>query len=270
MFSETSPEISEKELKEEKVKQAFEDLEVEFSWDKNPKILERLAETNEHFADAVAIAKIIEQSWEESEGGLNKKEMLLCGLLHDIGKSGPNQADEETRTVIQKLFIHKNSETSPTLPIAEFLQKENFTDQKYLLQILKEKLNIKPETESMITFWRRHVDWTWDILKNNSTQEITEEVATVAASHHILDQKNPANLDIDNIPESAQFLEITDKYILLTLADKYQAFIERNKKSHNEAIRAIQKMIEQSNLSEKIQKKYFTILKKIHKQNIDI
>jgi len=229
-----------------------------------PQILERLTELNErkesHFYDAVKMTEIIDLLWDKIESkNISKEKMKICALLHDIGKSGPEEASPSVRKIIEKLFEHKTFRDSRDKSIREALEEEKIEDKESVLKLLKE-LKIDIDKEKMIDFWHRHADWTYEILKNNQKGEIDEEVVIIASSHHILDGKNPANLPAEEIPDDAKTLEIMDKYQILTLIDKYQAYRGRSAYSHEEAIKALENTIKKSSLKEEIKNKYLRII----------
>lgn len=238
----------------------FADLEVDIK--DYPQILERLDELNEkkesHFKDAVKMTEIIDLLWDKIERkNISKEKMKLCALLHDIGKSGPSQASLSVRQIIEKLFDHKTFKDSKNKPLKESLEIEKIEDRENIIKLFKE-LDIDVEKETLIEFWRRHVDWTYDILKNNQNGIIDDEVIIIASSHHILDGKNPAKRDLDKIPEEAKALEMMDKYQILTLIDKYQAYRGRSAYSHEEAIKELRKITDP--LPEKTKKEYLKII----------
>ncbi len=252
----------ERESNKDFVARQFADLGIEI--EDYPEIANRLMELNErpesHFGDAVNMAEIIDLLWNKIElKTVSKEKLKLCALLHDIGKSGPAKADQETRQVIQKLFDSKLFKDSRSKPIREALREEGIAGREQIEMVL-ENLGIDIDQERMIDFWRRHADWTYDVLKNNQGGAIDEEVIAIASSHHILDGKNPANLPLDKIPEGAKTIEVIDGYQTLTLVDKYQAYRGRSAYSHEEAIEAILTMIQNSNLGSEVKNNYLRIV----------
>jgi hypothetical protein len=67
----------------------------------------------------------------------------------------------------------------------------------------------------------------------------------IASTHHTLEGHDPAGLG-GEIPDEAVALETIDKYSIVTLVDKYQAYIDRSKLSHKEAVKKIKDIIEWS------------------------
>lgn len=258
---------------EEEVKKNYEKLGIDLAQD-HPKIFARLVEMHQepesHFADAIAMAEMIDEIWDKMDfGETDKEKMMLCALLHDIGKSGPDNASTQARQVVRKLFSKtfamKDGSTKVDvrdLSIEELINQAELGDETEIKTIVTEELKIDPAETTMREFWNLHVDWTYDILKNNMSGEIDQEVVEITASHHILDGKNPANLPEEEISPSSQVIELIEKYQFLTLIDKYQAFVERGGLAHQAAIAALRKLVTQSQVKEATKVKYLNLLDK--------
>lgn len=122
-------------------------------------------------------------------------------------------------------------------------------------------MGINIETEKMIDFWRRHADWTYEIISETQQDEkITPRLAAMAASHHILDGKNPARIDLEDIPAESKTLEMIETYEVLTLVDKFQAFVKRSGLNHEEAIKVLHQIIDKQPLLERVKDDYRKIL----------
>lgn len=227
---------------------------------------------SKHFEDASQIADIIETIWNGLETELpfklEKEQMLLAALLHDVGKSGPKEATPAEQELIIALFDPTHYERIATAginvgneTILRALRESNFGDdiQRKIAKYLN-RLGVNIASEKMIDFWRRHADWTYDILKTTQDDKIDERLAVMAASHHILDGKKLANLKPEDIPSEAKTIEIVESYEVLTVVDKFQAFMRRGDKSHSEAIKELQKKVEESEISEDAKKDYFKII----------
>ena len=261
------------------VKAAFNNLEVDLEKD-HPFLYQRLlelhSEKSSHFQDAMDMANIIDRLWShisEDRTPEATKNMMLCALLHDIGKSGPTYASQSQRDAIRKLFdpslkCQDAAKSAPQLTINEYIKQviASPQDQEQIREELGEIINesanarIDLDKEKMIDFWRRHVDWTWEILTNNEQGAITRDVSVIASSHHVLDGKNPAQISEQEIPLESKTIELIDKYQFLTLLDKYQAFRDRSALSHSAAIEALRKIVSKSILNPKTQKKYLEII----------
>ena len=245
-----------------------------------PELYERLIELSSieksHFKDAVHMALMVDEIWAdlESRAGitLNKKELKLSCLFHDIGKSGPVNADRTQRRLIQMLFNSKyfspNSEgfkdkgSPKDITIEQALKSEtqiSKEDKEKIIEYLgtlsvhiynpenkkakSQKLDIK--SHKMIDFWREHDYWTWDLLKEHGNDQVTDEVKKVASTHHALEGHDPAAVD-GFIRDENITLELLDKYLMITLLDKYQAWIGRAGLDHEKAIIKLTEQIEES------------------------
>jgi hypothetical protein len=254
-----------------------------------PELYERVVELSNmpesHFEDAVKMSEIVDMLWKDIAKADNikfsKEELKLACLFHDIGKSGPVDANKEQRMIIEQIFnpiyFKVNSErfskdahflgknikdkkmVLKDMPIGEVLEIENFPNKEkikeYLqtlnLHIYDENTNtikIEPldlNKHSMIQLWREHDFWTFELLKKYGDHKIPMDLIIVASSHHTLEGHDPAMVD-GNIPNEAIALETLDKYLILTLVDKYQAFIDREGKNHQETIEILKSMAKSS------------------------
>jgi HD-GYP domain-containing protein (c-di-GMP phosphodiesterase class II) len=122
------------------------------------------------------------------------------------------------------------------------------------------KWGIDFETEKMIDLWRRHADWTFDILAPIQDQKITRDLAVAAASHHILDGKNPAGINPEEIPNESKTLEVAESYEVITMVDKFQAFVRRSGLGHKEAVAVLRGIIDKQSLPEQVKEDYRKIL----------
>jgi hypothetical protein len=262
---------------EKKENYVFEQFHsVGFEIEKSPELFERIVELasmpESHFDDGVKIAEIIDFLWDdltkEDQINFTKNELKLASLFHDIGKSGPPEANREERFMIEQIFnpLYFNTRkpgfegrNPKKMTIAEALDVENFSNKeeikKYLLTLKlhivdheNHKTNIEDldlDRHTMIDLWREHDFWTYQLLTEYGAKDISEEVKIVSSTHHTLEGHDPAKIDGD-IPNEAVALELLDKYLILTLLDKYQAFIERSGKTHQETIEILQEMIDSS------------------------
>jgi hypothetical protein len=250
--------------------------EVDFEIEKFPELFERLVELSNlpesHFDDAVKMEKIVEALWgdiKKEKMNFTLSELKLACLFHDIGKSGPVEANKRQRKIIinqifnteyfnpqKPEFKNKNIKN---LTIGEALELENFSNKEEIKQYLKtltlhifykdkkqiieEKLDLNKHR--LIDLWREHDYWTYQLLKKYGDQKIPKDLIIITSSHHTLEGYDPAMID-GNMPNEAITLELLDKYLIVTLVDKYQAWIDRAGKNHDEAIKIIEKTIEQS------------------------
>jgi len=225
-----------------------------------------------HFEDAAQMVEIIEEIWEDLDKSLpfklEKERMILATLLHDIGKSGPKEAVLEEQELIVTLFdpSHYEKIVAAGKNVAEetilrALRDSDLEDgiQRKIVKYLN-GLGIDISSEKMIDFWRRHADWTYDILKVLEDEKIDNRLAVMAASHHILDGKNPAGINLEKIPEEARTIEIIETYEVLTIVDKFQAFIKRSGLDHAAAIKILRSIILKQKFPKQVEESYLAIL----------
>jgi len=254
-----------------------------------PELYERVVELSNMpespFEDAVKMSEIIDMLWTDIEKTedikFSKDEIKVACLLHDIGKSGPADADKEQRMMIEQIFnpiyfkvssgkFGKDERFSDKstkekkimikdMPIGEVLEIENFPNIQAIKEYLQtlslhiyneatnsvslEKLDLNKHT--MIQLWREHDFWTLESLKKYGKNKISKDLIIVASSHHTLEGHDPATID-GNVPREAIALETLDKYLIITMVDKYQAFIDREGKNHQETIDILKKMVKSS------------------------
>jgi HD-GYP domain-containing protein (c-di-GMP phosphodiesterase class II) len=241
-----------------------------------PKLFDRFkrlhGSESRHFEDAAQMAEIIDAIWPELEAELpfklDKEKLLQTTLLHDVGKSGPEEATEEEQDLVVSFFnpshyrkiVESGADIKKT-PVIDALRGSDLdlSVQIKIANALK-KWGINYETEKMIDLWQRHADWTFDILAPAQDQKITRELAVAAASHHILDGKNPAGINPEEIPGEAKTLEIVESYEVITLVDKFQAFVKRSGLTHNEAVAVLRGIIDKQSLPDKVKDDYRKIL----------
>ncbi|MGB9743245.1 MAG: hypothetical protein ACPLW9_00795 [Minisyncoccales bacterium] len=250
--------------------------EVDFEIEKFPELFERLVELSNlpesHFEDAVKMEQIVEILWEDIEKekiNFNLSEIKLTCLFHDIGKSGPVEANKRQRKIIINQMFNteyfnpqdpkfKNKKIRE-LTLDEAIEIENFSNKdeikRYLetltlhifykekKAIIEEKLDLNKHR--LIDLWREHDYWTYQLLKKYGDKDIPQDLIIVASSHHTLEGYDPAMINGD-LPAEAINLELLDKYLIVTLIDKYQAWVDRSGKNHEEAIQIIRDNIEQS------------------------
>lgn len=283
---EFSPELKETiKNPEQEVYQAFADFEINVE-DLDDIVLERLieihSEEGSHFYDAIEMAKMIDKNWDYlGLPTVDKKQMVLCALLHDVGKAGPEQASEEARQLCVWLFHKQNNIPNELKEVKErqgvkavddrevkvmdLIHGSDYPDPDKARELLTSQggLNIANlDNVSMIDFWRMHVDWTYDILSKHISKEVNEIVVLITASHHLLEGKNPAGIAEDEVLLESQWLEIAESYQVLTLVDKYQAFRQRSAFSHERAIEVLLTMVNGSNLGDSLKEKYSNIIAK--------
>jgi len=274
MFREKETIKLQEKSSEAEVCTAFANLGIDVKIE-HPEIFLRLKELREqkdsHFQDSLELAKIIEKLWDKLEiKDVSKEQMILAALLHDIGKSGPAEASPEERAMIQFLFsknlpkINRENASERDLSIKRiFTETTHDFDNNKIEKYLTEKLHIQTDSTRALDFWRQHAQWTYDILKRNAGGKINAELINIASSHHLLEGINPAGISEEEITEGSRALEVIDKYYFLALVDKYQALMERGKKTHREAIEILIQIVEKSAHGEESKKHYIKLIEKI-------
>lgn len=258
------------------------------------RVVELAEMENSHFDDAVVMSAMVgcifkdlvkKKSWgKDPNFRFNLKEIKLATLFHDIGKSGPAHFAHEDRLLIQQFFDNKLFETPEikklpyairNMKLAEAIKQVDFKNKERLFELLL-SLDIKLEEETLIQFWRRHDDWTYDVLSKTNKEKpesIPKKVIDIASSHHILEGKNPAKIDLNNIPTAAKALESVDKYqiIVLTLVDKYEAFLKRSDQTHKQAVSSLVKMVKENiYINDEQKKDYLEVIRMIDKNKSGI
>jgi len=256
-------ETKESENGKEAVINAFREFGLEMDIAKHPDLLSRLVDIGEHFHDAVEMARMIDKIWDKlSVDDADYDNLLTATLLHDIGKAGPLKIspDSPLRPMFKKLFPHGNSEAKNFDDLAV---AAGFSDSQSLAESLSgEQTPISGEMPA-IDFWRYHADWTYEVLNQAG---VGEEITRIAASHHILEGKNPARLADEEISSESKILEVADKYHahgyrVLAIMDKYQAIRERGAaRSHEEIIAFLHRIVDKSRVSEQLKKDYHEII----------
>lgn len=236
-----------------------------------PNLVERLAVMasgpESHFSDSAEMAQIFDLLWGElGFSGFDKKKMKLAALLHDIGKTGPLTATPEQQKIVTQIFdarsVKVNSQQASVREFIQAISNGDSTDILTTLQAMNLPLDINGQatvgeadnTGSMINFFRRHADWTYQILNARSiapvvgqpnTNLIDSDVISVAASHHLLEGKNPAKIPVSvaNLEIGSPDLNIIKATIRLTLVDQYHALRERADKTHRQAITLLKRKV---------------------------
>lgn len=259
-------ESKERGKEEETVIGAFREFGLKMDVAKHPDLLSRLVDIGDHFHDAVEMARMIDKIWDKLDiDDADRDSLFTATLFHDIGKAGPLKlsADSELRRTFRELFPHGNSEAKT---FSELAALAGFSDSHKLAGALtSEQTPINPETPA-IDFWRYHVDWTFEVLQASG---VDEKITRIAASHHILEGKNPAHLSDEDIGRESKILEVADKYHahayrVLAIADKYQAIRERGTlKTHEEIIVFLHRIVDKSRVAEQLKNDYHEIIDRV-------
>lgn len=243
----------------------------------------------------------------KNKNTLTEEEMITCTLLHDIGKSGPPNISDEGRKLVQVLFpsnsiknISQQTSIVDYLNMPEIrasLERNGMTKERAIDIIESELGGMKSlqnpeEYEPVLKFFRRHADWTEAILVNlwlnQRYSAITRNIIEIASCHHLLDGHDPYADEIldngryDKVAWEVQLFEFFEKQEnlkkkngllidLLTIVDKYQAFIDRSKMSHEGAITTLRKIMQDNkNLTKEDKQEYKTLINILDKAKEDI
>jgi response regulator RpfG family c-di-GMP phosphodiesterase len=166
-------------------------------------------------------------------------EARIAAILHDIGKSGPVEADAAEQEVIVKIFACENID-NPNQPVMEVAVEIFGTDRITEIEHLLAKRGISAQA-TMRQFWDQHAKWTHDILERYP-QGIDRHARIIAGSHHIDRGINPYNLPETEIPLTANVIGTLEDYVefleerALIALDQYEAAIRRGGASHEKAL----------------------------------
>jgi len=255
---------------ESMVSESIERLDIGLDMEKHPDLRSRLAELGSHFEDSLAMAKIIRTVY----GGLKEaldlsddgpERLMRAAVLHDIGKSGPAGAESDFHFAIRRLFIAPLRRFNPYIDGRAKTVQEYMTEQQIgkpeAIHAALEGAGIDPSRETMIGFWRRHAEWTYGILSSAAGADVDSDLINIAASHHLLENQNPARLALDQVPVEAHVLEVLEESELLAAVDKYQALRSRGGSGHEEALEKLQTMItERTDLPETLRTKFLRVV----------
>lgn len=236
---------------ERRVVETVRELGIDLDLEHLPDIRERLVELGTHFNDSVDIARLIRANFAElrQAAGLTTERpeyLMRAGLLHDIGKSGPPGERGEFHAAIRRLFEVPAKPFKPfdggrAKTIAEFMHENGMADEEALTETLAAH-GVDAQHEAAISFWRRHAEWTLSVLEEESEGALDEETVRIAASHHLLEGQNPAEINFGELVADPAAHEFLAQCELLAATDKYQAFRQRGGLEHASAIAALRKM----------------------------
>jgi hypothetical protein len=175
------------------------------------------------------IASILEPELQSKLDADSRRDMSIAAYLHDIGKSGPFDASQESQEAIVKLYAVENV-ADPDQTIAETV-RTNFSSEEATSILAHLGSCGMRSTDTMRAFWDRHGYWTHDILEADS-DDIPVRARVVAGSHHMDRGIDPYGFS------SADYVAMLENRILMAV-DKYQAAVARSQKTHGEAMERI-------------------------------
>jgi hypothetical protein len=179
------------------------------------------------------IASTLEPSLRSTLDADSRRDMSIAAYLHDIGKSGPVNASQDSQEAIVRLYAMEHV-ADPGQTIAKTVRM-NFSSEE--ASSILEHLGScgMRSTHTMRTFWDRHGYWTHDILEADS-EDIPIRARVVAGSHHMDRGIDPYGLS------SSDYVAVLANMILMAV-DKYQAAVARGRKTHAEAMDVIKRIL---------------------------
>lgn len=155
-------------------------------------------------------------------------EIKTSAIIHDIGKTGPKNADIKTREIIMALFAEIHNLDIREGRILDLLIKI-YDEPKILQDAVSrlKKIGISPDM-TLNDFYPMHVDWGAEVLKDELN--ITDREKYVALNHHQMWRDKA--VEIDGFRPDEDTVTRTQE---LELADFYQATRTRSKKSPSQA-----------------------------------
>ena len=175
------------------------------------------------------IASTLEPSLRSTLDADSTRDMSIAAYLHDIGKSGPFGASQESQTAIVKLYAVENV-PDPDQTIAETVHTHFSSEEAQSLLEHLASCGMR-STDTMRAFWDRHGYWTHDILEADSA-DIPSRARVVAGSHHMDRGIDPYGFS------SGDYVAMLEHRILMAV-DKYQAAVARGRKTHGDAMNLI-------------------------------
>ena len=179
------------------------------------------------------IAGTLEPELQSKLDADSKRDMSIAAYLHDIGKSGPFDASQETQEAIVKLYAVENV-ADPDQTIAETARANFSSDEAESLLNRLGSFGMF-STDTMRAFWDRHGYWTHDILEADS-EDIPVRARVIAGSHHLDRGIDPYEFSSD------EYVDMLENRILMAV-DKYQAAVARSQKTHDEAMGTIKRIL---------------------------
>jgi hypothetical protein len=179
------------------------------------------------------VASTLEPECRSTLDAESKRDMSIAAYLHDIGKSGPFDASQESQEATVKLYAVENV-ADPNQTIAETVRTNFSADEANSILEHLGSCGIS-STDTMRAFWDRHGYWTHDILEADP-EDIPIRARVVAGSHHMDRGVDPYAFS------SADYVAVLENRILMAV-DKYQAAVARSQKTHGEAMDVVRRIL---------------------------
>ena len=179
------------------------------------------------------IASTLEPELQSKLDPESKRDMSIAAYLHDIGKSGPFDASQDTQEAIVKLYAVENV-ADPNQTIAE-TARANFSAEEAESTLTHLGSCGMRSTDTMRAFWDRHGYWTHDILEADS-EDIPVRARVIAGSHHMDRGIDPYEFSSD------EYVDRLQNRILMAV-DKYEAAVARSHKTHDEAMEIVKRIL---------------------------
>jgi len=161
----------------------------------------------------------------------DKKEIKVAALLHDIGKTGPVDADVHLQNLIVDIFALVDPNTSENITVNDFLIKLDRENDKGML----EQAGISPDM-NIHDFFSLHAQWTADILEN---EDLSQEIKYAAANHHGI--LNRHEIQIKNFEPKE---EDKNSALWIGIIDYFQALLKRGNYLQPDAIEELREKFE--------------------------
>jgi hypothetical protein len=172
------------------------------------------------------IASTLEPALRSTLDADSTRDMSIAAYLHDIGKSGPADASQESQQAIVRLYAVENV-ADPDQTIADTV-RTNFSSEEATSMLEHLGSCGMRSTDTMRAFWDRHGYWTHDILETDA-EDIPSRARIVAGSHHMDRGIDPYTFS------TGDYVAMLENRILMAV-DKYQAAVTRSNKTHGQAM----------------------------------
>jgi hypothetical protein len=179
------------------------------------------------------IADMLEPEFRFPLDAESRRDMSVAAYVHDIGKSGPVDASQESQEATVKLYAVENV-PDPDQTVARTVHTGFPSEEAESMLEHLGSCGVR-STDTMRAFWDRHGYWTHDILETDS-EDIPSRARVVAGSHHMDRGIDPYGLATDN------YVTMLQNRILMAV-DKYQAAIARGRKGHDEAMDLVTRIL---------------------------